>query len=115
MVRLASKISQQTIARGRVCFIRQMPAEVARVNPTAMRILLQEKETGLYLKDVGSWTPQPMAAMDFLSSTKAIDFCVTNRISGVQLVLKFEEQLHDIVLPMVTDRRYHSPQSGKEV
>lgn len=74
-----------------------------------MRILLQEKETGLYLKDVGNWTPEPTAAMDFLSSTRAIDFCVANKISGVQLVLKFEEQLHDIVLPMVTDRRYHSP------
>jgi len=86
-----------------------MPGDVARNNPTVMRILLQEKETGLYFKDVGRWTPDPAVAMDFLSSTKAIDFCVTNKISGVQLVLKFEEQLHDIVLPMVTDRRYHGP------
>jgi hypothetical protein len=86
-----------------------MPADVSRNNPTAMRILLQEKETGLYFKDVASWTAEPTEAMDFLSSTKAIDFCVANHISGVQLVLKFEEQLHDIVLPMVTDRRYHGP------
>ena len=86
-----------------------MPGDVARKNPNVMRILLQDKETGLYFKDVGRWTPEPGDAMDFLSSTKAIDFCVTNRISGVQLVLKFEEQLHDIVLPMVSDRRYHGP------
>jgi len=89
-----------------------MPGEIARKTPTMMRILLQEKETGLYFKDVGRWTPEPTEAMDFLSSTKAIDFCVTNKIAGVQLVLKFEEQLHDIVLPMVTDRRYHGPQPG---
>jgi hypothetical protein len=72
-----------------------------------MRILLQQKETGLYVKEVGDWTREPTAAMDFVSSTKAIDFCVVNKIAGVQLVLKFEEHLHDIVLPMVTDRRYH--------
>jgi len=74
----------------------------------AMRILLQQKETGLYVKDVDAWAREPIEAMDFVSSTKAIDFCVTHKISGVQLVLKFEEHLHDIVLPMVTDRRHHS-------
>ena len=73
-----------------------------------MRILLQQKDTGLYVKDVGDWTREPGEAMDFVSSTKAIDFCVANKIAEVQLVLKFEEQLHDIVLPMVTDRRYHA-------
>jgi hypothetical protein len=74
-----------------------------------MRILLQAKETGLYFKGIDSWTPVPADAVDFLSSTKAIDFCVTHKISDVQLVLKFEDQLHDIVLPMVTDRRHHGP------
>jgi len=72
-----------------------------------MRILLQQKETGLYVKDVGAWTREPAGAMDFVSSTRAIDFCVANKITDVQLVLKFDEQLHDIVLPMVSDRRYH--------
>jgi hypothetical protein len=38
--------------------------------------------------------------MDFISSTVAIEFCATNRITGVQLVLKFEEDRYDIVLPM---------------
>jgi len=72
-----------------------------------MRILLQQRETGLYVKDVSAWTREPTGAMDFVSSTKAIDFCVANKIADVQLVLKFDEHLHDIVLPMVTDRRYH--------
>jgi hypothetical protein len=69
-----------------------------------MRILIQQKETGLYFKDVGSWTRDSAEAMDFLSSTAAIDFCVTNKISGVQLVLKFEEQRYDIVLPIATGK-----------
>ena len=66
-----------------------------------MKILLQQKESGLYFKDVGAWDPDPAQAMDFLSSTSAIDFCVANKINGVQLVLKFEEQRYDIVLPVL--------------
>ena len=73
-----------------------------------MRILLQQKETGAYLQESGVWTRDPAKAMDFLSSTHAIDFCATQRISGVQLVLKFEEQHYDIVLPMVVDRPLHT-------
>jgi hypothetical protein len=70
-----------------------------------MRILLQQKETGLYFKDIGAWTPDAAEAMDFLSSTSAIDFCVLNKISHVQLVLKFEEQRYDIVLPVLPGHR----------
>ena len=65
-----------------------------------MRILVQQKETGLYFKDVGSWVRETAEAMDFVSSTAAIDFCVTNKLPGVQLVLKFEDQKFDIVLPV---------------
>jgi len=67
-----------------------------------MRILIQQKNSGLYFRDIGQWTRDPSEAMDFLSSTSAIDFCVLNKISHVQLVLKFEEQQYDIVLPVFT-------------
>jgi hypothetical protein len=66
-----------------------------------MRILVQQKETGLYFRDIDAWVRNSSEAMDFLNSTAAIDFCVANKLSGVQLVLKFEEQNYDIVLPMV--------------
>ena len=69
-----------------------------------MRILLQQKETGLYFKDVASWTRISLEAMDFVSSTAAIDFCAANKLSGVQLVLKFDEQKYDIVLPVIPSR-----------
>jgi len=68
-----------------------------------MRILLQQIETGLYFKDIGAWTREPAEAMDFLSSTSAMDFCKLNRILDVQLVLKFEEQRCDIVMPLSPD------------
>ncbi|HSU56184.1 MAG TPA: hypothetical protein VLT36_19150 [Candidatus Dormibacteraeota bacterium] len=66
-----------------------------------MRIVLQQKETGLYFKNIESWARDSSDAMDFLSSTAAIDFCVRNKLNDVQLVLKFEEQRYDIVLPVV--------------
>lgn len=69
-------------------------------NVQLMRILLQQKETGLYFKDVDSWVRNGTEAMDFVSSTAAIDFCVSNSIKGVQLVFKFEEQKYDIVPPV---------------
>lgn len=65
-----------------------------------MRILLQHKQTGRYFRDIDSWVHEASTAMDFVSSTKAIDFCVTNKLNDVQLVLKFEEQRYDIVLPV---------------
>jgi len=40
--------------------------------------------------------------MDFMSSTAAIDFCISNKITDVQLVLKFDEHRYDIVMPVVT-------------
>lgn len=75
-----------------------------------MKVLLQHKETGLYLKEVGEMTGTPSEAKDFLSSTLAIRFCITHKISGMQIVLRFHEQHFDIVLPMVT-----SPQQVRAI
>ena len=65
-----------------------------------MRILLQQKETGLYFRDINSWVRNTSEAMDFVSSSAAIDFCVTNNLPGMQLVLKFADQNYDIVMPV---------------
>lgn len=72
-----------------------------------MRIFLQQKESGLYFKDVAAWVPTTEEAMDFVSSTVAIDFCVSNKIAGVQLVLKFDEEKYDIVLPVLPTSQFH--------
>jgi hypothetical protein len=77
-----------------------------------MRILLQQKDTGLYFKDIGAWSQEPAEAMDFLSSTSAIEFCATNKIADVQMVLKFEEHKYDIVLPMLT--KSHRGESSRK-
>ena len=68
-----------------------------------MRVLIQQKDSGLYFQDIAAWTSDHQDAMDFVTSTRAIDFCVANKLSGVQLVLKFEEQEFDIVMPLTAD------------
>jgi hypothetical protein len=65
-----------------------------------MRILVQQKETGLYFRDIDAWVRRSAEAMDFLSSTAAMDFCTANKLNGVQLVLKFDHQPYDIVMQM---------------
>jgi hypothetical protein len=65
-----------------------------------MRILIQRKDTGLYFKDIDAWVRSGSEAMDFLSSSAAIDFCVANKLSNIQLVLNFEEHRYDIVIPV---------------
>ena len=67
-----------------------------------MRILLQQRDTGLYFEDIDSWTADAAEAMDFVSSTAALDFCAANHLDGVQIVLKFVGEKYDIVLPPVT-------------
>jgi hypothetical protein len=71
-----------------------------------MRILLQQKTTGLYFTAEGTWGHSG-EAKDFVSSTSALEYCLTRNLSGVQLVLKFDDQPYDIVWPVV------SPDAGK--
>jgi len=78
-----------------------------------MRILIQKKDSGLYFKDIEVWTPNSTEAMDFLSSTAAIEFCTTNKIKGVHLVLKFEEEHHEIVMPVLPHKPHRSGETDK--
>ena len=44
--------------------------------------------------------------MDFISSSAALDFCARNNVAGVQIVLKFDREKFDIVLPPVPPQPY---------
>lgn len=74
-----------------------------------MRILLQRRDSGLYFRDIDSWTSETIEAMDFVSSTKALDFCARNKLTGVQIVLKFDGEKFDIVLPPAAPQTYQGP------
>jgi hypothetical protein len=49
--------------------------------------------------------------MDFVSSTQALEFCAVNKLDAVQIVLKFEHEKYEIVLPDVAAQpsRIHRP------
>ena len=77
-----------------------------------MRILLQQKNGGLYFKAGGAWTRDAGEGVDFLSSSKAIEYCMAHHLAGVQVVLKFEEQNYDIVLPVADTPRPKTLHTG---
>lgn len=78
-----------------------------------MKVLLQHKESGLFLKEAGVSTPNRKDALDFLGSTQAIEFCAAHKITGMQIVLQFDEQHYDIVLPITVNHRQASSRSAR--
>jgi hypothetical protein len=66
-----------------------------------MRILLQRIESGFYYTESGEWSSAGSEAKDFPDSTAAIDFCLATKLYGIQLVLKFPEEKHEIVIPVL--------------
>ena len=65
-----------------------------------MRILLQHARTGLYLRGLGDWTPNPYEAFDFQHSQKAIDYACKHGIIGVQIAVRFVDSECDEVVPL---------------
>ncbi|HWF19406.1 MAG TPA: hypothetical protein VG754_09060 [Verrucomicrobiae bacterium] len=72
-----------------------------------MKALLQQVETGLYFHAPGEWTPEHQEARDFKSSVTARTYCLRHGIEGVQIVLKFESEKYDIVLPSRQSGLHH--------
>ncbi len=65
-----------------------------------MKILLQQKETGLYLESPGVWVENYFDALDFPSSTQAILFQRKHQIENVQMVFKFAKHGYSIRVPI---------------
>lgn len=65
-----------------------------------MKILLQHVRTQLYLRNLGSWTPNPREAFDFRHSQSAIDFTRDHDLRGVQIVVKLNGREDEEVFPI---------------
>lgn len=65
-----------------------------------MKTLVQQPRTGLYFKSAGKWTPDYGEARDFKSSVTARSYCESHHILHAQIVLKFDVDQYDIVLPI---------------
>lgn len=64
-----------------------------------MKALLQQVGTGLYFQGQGQWTLDHGQAFDFKSSVAARTYCMRQGLNDVQIILKFEVDKYDIVLP----------------
>ena len=53
--------------------------------------------------------------MDFVSSTAALDFCAANKLTGLQIVLRFDEEKHEIVLPPVAPPLFQGQRSAESI
>ena len=67
-----------------------------------MKILLQHSRTRLYFRGLGDWTANPQEAFDFQHSQRATDFAYQNRLSGVQIAVRFFDSQFDEVFPLVS-------------
>jgi hypothetical protein len=64
-----------------------------------MKVLLQNKLTGSFLKELNSWTDDPNEALQFKTSSSALNFSLRHCLSDIQIVLKFKNPRYDILLP----------------
>ena len=68
-----------------------------------MKVLVQNCQTHLYLKDLTEWTAVLSEARGFPSSENAIVYCTKHRIPAVQIVLKFDPDCYDITVPITKE------------
>lgn len=66
-----------------------------------MDILIQSLATGRYLLSDLRWTAEPSESILFHSTLEALDFCTSNGLADVRLVLKFDGgDRYDLNLPV---------------
>ncbi len=74
-----------------------------------MKVLLQHINTRLFFKEMGAWTDDFTLAKEFANSLNAINFCHTNGLRDVHVLLKFQQQRYDVSLPIMNKRSRPTP------
>ena len=72
-----------------------------------MKVLLQNVTTKLYFRQLGSWTDDVEKARDFPNSLNAINFCNSNGLKEVRVLLKFKQSRYDVALPVIERTEPH--------
>jgi hypothetical protein len=65
-----------------------------------MKVLVQNGDTGLFLKADKLWTNEPVEARDFGSCTKAIDALLGMHLTNAAIFLSFDDAYLDMKLPL---------------
>jgi len=60
------------------------------------RVLVRDRITGLYLKQLGSWTQDEAKAAGFSCSATAFHFCLRHELTTAQIVLRFGDERYDL-------------------
>ena len=63
-----------------------------------MKILLRNKETGLYYSVNGQWTREADKAHDFRHTLNAVRHTVTSHLESVEFVYSFPDPQNDFIL-----------------
>jgi hypothetical protein len=63
-----------------------------------MRALIRDAKTGMYYGSDGTWTVQRNDARDFGGTFQALHFAGQQHLSGVQVVLPFDNPEYDAVI-----------------
>ena len=65
-----------------------------------MRIVIQDRQSGLYLHDAGGWTKQIQEAQDFVCSADALKARQMHEVAEAALVFCFEREGYSIAVPL---------------
>ena len=76
-----------------------------------MKILLQDRQTLLYLRTVDTWTRDASDAHNFLHSQRAIDFAHEHLLSDVYVTVKFIGGDPEVAVPLPPPVEYSRPQA----
>lgn len=63
-----------------------------------MKVLLQDKFSGLFYRSPGEWTPHPEEARSFQTSWQALRYCRDHELPETRVVLKFEDGRYDLAV-----------------
>jgi hypothetical protein len=65
-----------------------------------MKVLLRSIKTGLYYEKGSRWTPDQKAALDFETTTRAVELVFASRLENVEMLLTSFDPRFDLVLPI---------------
>ncbi|GEM_PF-1352758 len=70
-----------------------------------MRILLQDRRSGFFVKLPYALVEDQNSAADFPSSACALEFCREHRLQGFEIVLSFPDRHYDLRIELTPDSK----------
>jgi len=65
-----------------------------------MKVIIRDLSIGLYLTKEATWTKFKSEAVQFDNSIAALEFCVTNKIHDIELLVLMNDPRLDTPLPL---------------